>query len=195
MRRTLPLDARCTKNLLAGFGSRLYRRVLVREVVQAMTNPPNPESLPNWVVEYARASLAIGTSVSGVEQHLVARGLTPEIATAVVTRVLEDRLREQTGPVQQNVRQQRVHRILSAALGCACVLLGYQFGGGLSAWRALLSILLPLACIWFADEIGSNERLSFASTSPTPGIMVRVAGWGLLLVLTLYRLTLVLLIS
>ena len=160
-----------------------------------MTAPPNPESLPDWAVDYARASLVIGTSVPGIEQQLVARGLTTEIATAVVTRVLEDRLRERTGPIHQKERRQRLHRILSAVLGCACVFLVCQFGGTPYPRGTFVVIFFSLAFIWFPDEIGSNERLSFSSAGPTPAILVRAIGWGLLVLMTIYALWRVLLSS
>jgi hypothetical protein len=151
-----------------------------------MASPPDAESLPDWAVDYACASLEIGTSVPGIEQKLVARGLSPEVATAVVTKALEDRLRKQSGSAQQKERRHRIHRVLSAVVGCACVLLAYLSGGGLYPGRTFWVILVSLACIWFPDEIGSNERLGFSAAGPTPAIVVRVVGWVLLLLMTLY---------
>lgn len=47
-------------------------------------------------------------------------------------------------------------------------------------------VTLPLACIWFSEEMGRRTRGTFGLarprvTQPTPGIMVAVAGWLLLL--------------
>jgi hypothetical protein len=156
-----------------------------------MTNPPNSEAIPDWAIEYARASLAIGKQIPAIEKQLVARGLTPEVATAVTTRLLDDRLRKQTAPVELAERRLRVHRIASALVACACIFLAYQSPGG--AIRAtMLGTFVSLACIWFGDEIGSNERFEFSFAGPTPGVVVCAIGWVILLLITSVRLALVL---
>ena len=35
-----------------------------------MTNPPNSEAIPDWAIEYARASLAIGKQIPAIEKQL-----------------------------------------------------------------------------------------------------------------------------
>ncbi len=47
-----------------------------------------------------------------------------------------------------------------------------------------LSLLLPLACIWFGDEIGDYVGMlpMPGITEPTPGGLVKVGGWFLLIV-------------
>ena len=49
---------------------------------------------------------------------------------------------------------------------------------------ACAALLLPLACIWFADDMGEYAGNLFAPglAKPTPGIAIRVAGWFLLVV-------------
>ena len=49
---------------------------------------------------------------------------------------------------------------------------------------ACAALLLPLACIWFADDMGEYAGNLFAPglAKPTPGVAIRVAGWFLLIV-------------
>ncbi|HEX6648793.1 MAG TPA: hypothetical protein VF075_04625 [Pyrinomonadaceae bacterium] len=45
------------------------------------------------------------------------------------------------------------------------------------------ALLLPLACIWFGDEMGNYVRTvrGPAINKPSPGWMVKLGGWVLLL--------------
>ena len=83
------------------------------------------------------------------------------------------------------------HRIISilVALGfIALVVVGSQsrtvreIAGIVLATAAAL--LLPVLCIWFADDMGEYAGNLFAPglAKPVPGIAIRVAGWFLLLV-------------
>ena len=49
---------------------------------------------------------------------------------------------------------------------------------------ACAALLLPLACIWFADDMGeyAGNLFSPGLAKPTPGVAIRVAGWFLLVV-------------
>ncbi len=67
--------------------------------------------------------------------------------------------------------------VASAAMACACLLLGYWFGGGLSAARTLLSILVPLGCIWYPEMM---DRA-------VPAPLLRGAAWLVLVVILGYR--------
>ena len=44
-------------------------------------------------------------------------------------------------------------------------------------------LILPLACIWFADAMGgyTGPTANMAITAPSPGMIVRILGWVLLL--------------
>jgi hypothetical protein len=46
------------------------------------------------------------------------------------------------------------------------------------------ALVLPLACIWFADDMGEYGGNLFAPglAKPTPGVAIKIAGWGLLIV-------------
>jgi len=74
-----------------------------------------------------------------------------------------------------------VARLLSLIIAAAYVAAAVALGGGL-VFRAVL-LVFPLACIWFSEEIG--EYGGFAGfhpvTSPTPGCLIALVGWVLLL--------------
>lgn len=83
------------------------------------------------------------------------------------------------------------HRSLSAlvAIGfVAVIVFGSHPGNFRQALLIILiasaALLLPLACIWFADDMGEYAGNLFAPglAKPTPGVAIRVAGWFLLVV-------------
>lgn len=155
----------------------------VPEAHPSANGPSDPP--PDWAVEYVRASLRIGLSVPDIEQRLVARGLTPAVAAAVVTSVLEGQVGGRFESLEQGERRQLVYWVLSGVVACACLLLAYWFGGGLSVGKTALWVLMPLACIWFPDRL----PLSANSTG------VRLSAWLLLLVIGGYRIVLLLIIA
>jgi hypothetical protein len=152
-----------------------------------MSNPTESLSLPDWAFEHARASLRIGLKVPEIEQRLVAHGLSSEAATSIVTKALEDRIREENEPKERARRRLRLHRILSAALVGACIIIiAFRTGEVGPPIYALGRFLFPLACIWFGDELGWATGLIGLRpyiTFPTPGPFVRLGGWLVLLLL------------
>ncbi len=85
--------------------------------------------------------------------------------------------KEETGQLQLTVG-----RILSLAV--VMVYAGVaMWAGGLGYWKWSLSLLLPLALIWFAEEIGSMTgyyKTGYVNVQ-TPGVFVAFMGWLLLL--------------
>jgi hypothetical protein len=75
------------------------------------------------------------------------------------------------------------NRILSGLVAVLYVVGAYMAAGVEGAGKAALFVILPLACIWFADEMGSyiGPTTSGAITSPTPGWLVCIGGWLVLL--------------
>lgn len=147
-------------------------------------SPFDSTPLPEWAIERARALLRTGVRVPQIEQRLVAQGLSPETATAVVDRLLKDRTRQQVGPLEQDDRRNRWHRLLSGVVGCGCVFLAYWFFGTWSACRTGIALLLPGACIWFPDEMGVYaSKYSFTVTSL--GVLIRWCGWLVLVLIGL----------
>lgn len=118
--------------------------------------------------------------VPEIEQRLVAKGLSPSLAAAAVNAILEERARassESSGPSADALT---AHRIASAVAACSCLALAYAFGGGLSAGRTTLWLLLPVACIWWAEVL--------ADTAPPS--LIRWVAWFVVVVIGGYRLLL-----
>jgi hypothetical protein len=75
------------------------------------------------------------------------------------------------------------NRTLSGLLAALYVIGAYMAAGVEGTLKVVAFVILPLACIWFADEMGDyiGPTSSGAITSPTPGILVCLGGWLLLL--------------
>jgi hypothetical protein len=75
------------------------------------------------------------------------------------------------------------NRILSGLLAVIYIITGLAGGGAEGAFVTFGFVILPLACIWFGDAMGGYTGLttSMAITSPSPGLMVCIAGWVFLL--------------
>lgn len=72
-----------------------------------------------------------------------------------------------------------VSRLLSLLIVLAYITGIGAMAGTLSAFKTLLGMLLPLACIWFPDAMG--EYAGGRMTSPSPTSFVWFFGWVLLL--------------
>jgi hypothetical protein len=75
------------------------------------------------------------------------------------------------------------NRILSASLAVIYIVGAFVTGGGEASFKVLLFVILPLACIWFSEAMGgyTGPTTSGAITSPSPGVIVCILGWLLLL--------------
>ena len=75
------------------------------------------------------------------------------------------------------------NRILSGLLAVIYVITASAELGAKSGFVFLIFVILPLACIWFGDEMGGYTGASWggAITDTTPGLIVRISGWLLLL--------------
>jgi hypothetical protein len=75
------------------------------------------------------------------------------------------------------------NRFFSGLLAIIYVLGGFLAGGGKGGFIMFGFVILPLACIWFADAMGGFTGLStdIWISAPTPGVIVCIAGWILLL--------------
>ena len=63
------------------------------------------------------------------------------------------------------------------------VVAAYAYDSAEAAFKVGVFLILPLACIWFADAMGGHTgpTTSIPITAPTPGIIVLILGWLLLL--------------
>ena len=58
------------------------------------------------------------------------------------------------------------------------------------AFLALLFVIFPLACIWFGDAMGgfTGPAGGIGITRSSPGVMVRILGWVVLLLPVIFML-------
>ena len=77
------------------------------------------------------------------------------------------------------------NRVLSSLVAIAYVVLALIFRGGEAAIKVGFFVLLPLTCIWFSDAMGRYTGFfgagGYPITQQSPGILVRVMGWVVLL--------------
>ena len=75
------------------------------------------------------------------------------------------------------------NRILSGLLVVIYVIAASLEGGAEAGCKVTLFAILPLACIWFSDAMGGyvGPTTSGAITTPSPGLIVCILGWLLLL--------------
>lgn len=80
------------------------------------------------------------------------------------------------------------NRSLSGFLALLYLAFAFWAGGIGYAFRVLSFLALPMACIWYPDELGSviGVRFGLSPGLPTvtrtsPGCFVRLLGWALLL--------------
>jgi hypothetical protein len=158
------------------------------DAAPALSSPKEPEdwglglidliAKPGWEHERAKALLRTGVTMAQVEQHLVAKGLSPEAAAAAAERAVEDRVGEQFQSLAQADRAARLDRIVSVVAACALIgLAGWLFGGRV-AWRMAGYMPMYLAYYWFAHWMAQR---SHRGSPQTRSRVVRWVGWFLFL--------------
>ena len=135
----------------------------------------------HWGIQHRAEFTEVRAGRPEIAKNLIVRGIAPDAAGAVVSRVLKERLEGHPEPEPSEMAEW-LHRLLSGVAAGAFIILGYLFGGGLSAGKTLLCVMLPLACIWF-PSLMTNE----------PRILVRWGGWVVLLMIGVWRLRMLLL--
>lgn len=75
------------------------------------------------------------------------------------------------------------NRILSGLLAAIYIVAAFAEANMDGGWVAAISVILPLACIWFGDEMGGflGQSGSGLITERSPGVLVCIFGWLLLL--------------
>jgi len=79
------------------------------------------------------------------------------------------------------------NKLLSAVVALCYLLFAYFKGESMVLFKTALSLLLPMSAIWFSDAMGSaltrfpGPLSMHPITQHTPGIMVAIGGWILLL--------------
>lgn len=101
--------------------------------------------------------------------------------------LMTDMVREDYALVRKMRQQQLRHRIASGIVAGLYLLLAIASGSSESVVRLAFFLVLPLGAIWFSDELGSLTGVRFGRmsgpviTTATPGSIVRIGGWILLL--------------
>ncbi|HLX95271.1 MAG TPA: hypothetical protein VKU37_05970 [Verrucomicrobiae bacterium] len=75
---------------------------------------------------------------------------------------------------------------MSSLVAITYIALALIFSGGALAFKLGLILIMPLACIWFSDAMGSYTGLGLMAydypiTKQSPGILVCIMGWVVLL--------------
>jgi hypothetical protein len=79
------------------------------------------------------------------------------------------------------------NRLLSLVVALSYLVIAYIIGGGEILMKTVLFLVLPMAAIWYGDALGDytgtfpSVLSTFPITGRSPGSMVTVAGWILLL--------------
>jgi hypothetical protein len=75
------------------------------------------------------------------------------------------------------------NRFLSGLLALIYILGASLVAGAEGGFKIGLGVILPLTCIWFSDEMGgyTGSAGSIWISAPSPGIIVRILGWLVLL--------------
>jgi hypothetical protein len=154
--------------------------------------PTEPEDLrdglidliakPGWELERAEALLRTGATMLQIEQHLVAKGLSPEGARAAAEWALEDRVREPFNCLAKAKRSREVDLILFAVAACLVAgLAGWFFGAG-AASRMATAMLVLLGAIWIGQ---SGALLGRADTLQIWIVRIHWTGWIMFLYVVL----------
>ncbi len=74
-------------------------------------------------------------------------------------------------------------KLASLVLAAIYFIVALAYGGAELAFEVSLFLILPLACIWFSDAMGGYTGPVWRAVinAPSPGVVVGVAGWLLLL--------------
>jgi hypothetical protein len=75
------------------------------------------------------------------------------------------------------------NRTLSGLLAVVYIVGACVAGGAEVGFKAAMCVILPLACIWFGEAMGGyiGPTGQGAITSPTPGLLVCILGWVVLI--------------
>lgn len=79
--------------------------------------------------------------------------------------------------------QINLNRILSGLVAAVYLATALYFESPEIAWKVGLFLIFPLACIWFSEAMGefTGNSASVSITATTPGWMVLIGGWIVLL--------------
>ena len=75
------------------------------------------------------------------------------------------------------------NRALSGLLAAVYIIGAFVGQGAEVGCKVILLVIFPLACIWFSEAMGgyTGPTTGIAITAPSPGLIVRILGWVVLL--------------
>lgn len=76
----------------------------------------------------------------------------------------------------------RTQRILSALIATGYLVGAFAYLGPEAGLRVSIALLLPMSCIWFSEELGdyTGRWDGHLIDEKSPGWMIAIAGWALL---------------
>ena len=101
--------------------------------------------------------------------------------------LMTDMVREDYELIRKKRKQMLRHRTASGIVASLYLLFALFAGNSETVVRLALFLILPLGAIWFSDDMGSLTGVRFGRfsgpvvTNATPGSIVRIGGWILLL--------------
>lgn len=101
--------------------------------------------------------------------------------------LMTDVVREDYAKIRKARKRIIWHRAASGVVAGLYLLLAIFTGNMEFVVKLIFFLILPLAAIWFSDELGSLTGVTFGRfagpviTTATPGAIVRIGGWTLLL--------------
>lgn len=74
-------------------------------------------------------------------------------------------------------------KLLSGLIAVGFLVIAFSFAGEYAGIRVLVFLLLPLACIWFSEDLGefTGNWGGYHIDEKSPGCMIAIIGWVLLL--------------
>ena len=83
---------------------------------------------------------------------------------------------------QRNGMTMNRNRVFSIFVAVFYFIVAYTASGAETAFKAVLVVILPLACIWFPEQLGGylGPAGSSTITATSPAILIRTLGWVLL---------------
>jgi hypothetical protein len=76
------------------------------------------------------------------------------------------------------------NKIISTLVAVSYLVVAFLASGGKGVFGVVLFLILPMFCIWFSDAMGGYTGffpIGDSITQQSPGILVRILGWVLLL--------------
>jgi hypothetical protein len=142
---------------------------------------------PSWAIERARAALNVGMKAPEVEQHLIAKGLSPSAANEVVMSILEGRVGAVFAPLESAERLRPAHLVVSVLVAGVCLALVYWFGGGGPTAWTLVCILPGLAGIWLPEMMAWEWNMASTGCRAVGWVWLLLVGGGRVLLVAIFN--------